>query len=239
VPYAYPEPEEFKADFDMPGIKYTIDVPSQEVPDERINAFYRSGTPEANAAVEEELVKPAKQTLNWLRHTGWEVSPSRLDDYTQQVVMGMLNRTGAVRNWRTNAPFRRSTALMLARRYISQGWPSETREKSGRIDTLDRATGGDHERRDDFSRIQGSVAKARQVIQRAVASLLDTDTSPMKNDEEKFVDALDSLRNPDRATIALDVLDQLATRYRRELPQVKLAVNRIQRHLKPLMRRAG
>ena len=151
------------AEMDIPPVRYSIDVPSQEVADEKINAFYRSGTPEANAAVQQELVKPARDTLRWLRHTGWEVDPSKLDDYVQQVVVGMLARTGAVPNWRTNPAFRRSTALMLARRYISQGWQSNTREKTGRSDSLDKATdiprGGGQ---DSFTKIQGSAAKARR-----------------------------------------------------------------------------
>ena len=40
VPYAYNEPEEFERSGDVPGIKYVIDAPSSEVPDEDINAFY-------------------------------------------------------------------------------------------------------------------------------------------------------------------------------------------------------
>src|SRR5208283_2279430 len=70
VPSGYPEPEEFNSGMDIPPIRYSIDVPSQEVADEKINAFYRSGTPEANAAVQWELVEPARNTLRWLRHTG-------------------------------------------------------------------------------------------------------------------------------------------------------------------------
>jgi len=36
--------------------KYSIDVPSQENADEKINSFYSSRTPEATAAVETELI---------------------------------------------------------------------------------------------------------------------------------------------------------------------------------------
>ena len=69
--------------------------------------------------------------------------------------------------------------------------------------------------------MRGSIATAREVIQRAIASVLDTDTSGMRDDEEKFVDALDSLNDPRRAMDALNVLDQLSARYERELPQVE------------------
>ena len=238
VPSGYPEPEESGRVGDIPPIRYSIDVPSQEVADERINAFYRSGTAEANAAVQLELVKPARDTLRWLRHTGWEVDPSKLDDYVQQVVMGMMARTGAVRSWRTNPAFRRSTALMLARRYISQGWGSETREKTGRGDILDRAT--DRKGLDSFATIQGSVARAREAVQRAIALLRDVDTAAMDgDDEEAFVAALRGLRSPNRAVDALDILDRLATRYERKLPQVKRAVERIRRHLEPLLRKVA
>ncbi len=241
VPSGYPEPEESGRVGDIPPVRYSIDVPSQEVADEKINSFYRSGTPEAHAAVEKELVKPAKDTLHWLRHTGWEVDPSKLDDYVQQVVMGMMARTGAVPNWRTNPAFRRSTALMLARRYISQGWAVGTREKTGQSDSLDRATdiprGGGQ---DSFARLQGSAAAAREVIQGAIASLRDVDTAAMSGDDkEAFIAALRGLRSPNKALDALDILDRLARRYQRELPQVKRAVERIRRHLEPLMRRVA
>jgi hypothetical protein len=238
VPYAYPEPEEFQQPDteDMPGIKYSIDVPSQELPDEEINAFYRSRTPEANAAVQQELVKPARDALGWLKRKGWEMAPARMDDYTQQIVMGMMQRTGSVQNWRANLGFRRATASMLARRFASQGWPSEKKERTGRAAALDTATRGTS-REDAFTRMQAGAATARQVIQRAIASLLDTDTSRMGDDEEEFVDALDSLNNPDKAMDALEVLDRLALRYKNELPQVRKAVDRIQRHVQPLLSR--
>ena len=73
VPAGYNEPEEFNWPGDsaeMPGIKYSIDAPSQEIPNEEINAFYRAGTPEANAAVERELMKPARDAVNWLKKQG-------------------------------------------------------------------------------------------------------------------------------------------------------------------------
>ena len=57
----------------------------------------------------------------------------------------------------------------------------------------------------------------------------------MRDDEEKFVDALDSLNDRRLAIDALDVLNQLSTRYERELPQVRRAVDRIQRHLDTLL----
>jgi hypothetical protein len=237
VPYAYPEPEEFQwPDMeDMPGIKYSIDVPSQEVPDEEINAFYRSGSQEANAAVEQELVKPARDALGWLKHRGWDMDPARMDDFVQQIVMGMMNRTGSVPNWRKNSGFRRATASMLAKRYASQGWPSASKEKTG---TLDRTTGVNRGSGEDrFTMMRASAATARQVIQRAIASLLDTNTSDMGVDEEEFVDALDSLNDPGKAMDALEVLDQLAARYANVLPEVRKAVERIKRHLEPLMRR--
>jgi hypothetical protein len=114
VAFAYTEPEEIQRQGDVPGIKYVIDVPSQEVPNEKVNAFYRSRTPEANTAVERELMKPARDAVVWLKKQGWINDPTKIDDYTQDVAMGMLNRTGAVENWRTNVGFRRATASMLA-----------------------------------------------------------------------------------------------------------------------------
>lgn len=122
VPYAYAEPEEFQPSDDMPGVRYSIDVPSKEIADEEINSFYRRGTSEAQAAVENELLKPARVAVTWLRNKGWSIDPGRMDDYTQQVVMGMMARTGSVQNWRKNPAFRSATANMLARRYASQGW---------------------------------------------------------------------------------------------------------------------
>lgn len=238
VPYAYPEPEEIQwpDTEDMPGIKYSIDVPSQEIPDEEINAFYRSRTPAANAAVQEELVKPARDALHWLKRKGWDMDPARMDDYTQQIVMGMLARTGSVGNWRANLGFRRATASMLARRFASQGWPSEKKERTGRAAALDTATRGTS-REDAFTRMQAGAATARQVIRRAVVSLLDTDTSDMGDDEGEFVDALDSFNNPGKAMDALEVLDRLSIRHKDALPEVRKAVDRIQRHLEPLMSR--
>ena len=235
VPYAYREPEEIGRAGDMPGIKFSIDVPSQEVPDEKINAFYRSGTPGAVEAVQQELEKPARDAVGWLRKRGWIDDPARMDDYVQQVVMGMLNRTGAVGDWRSNVGFRRATASMLARRYASQGWSSATKERAGQavVGMATRSNRGGGE--DEFSRMRRGAATARDVIQRAVASMLDMDTSSMGADEEKFVDALDSLKDPRRAINALGVLDRLSARYERKLPQVKRAVDRIKRHLDPLL----
>jgi hypothetical protein len=246
VPSDYPEPEPFDWPGgleDMPGIKYSIDVASQEVPDEKTNTFYRSRTPEANAAVQNELMKPARDAVSWVRKQGWVADSAKLDDLVQDIVVGMLNRTGAIPNWRANIGFRRTTAMMLARRFASQGWPSATRERTGHMGgqqeqpgTLDMATSRSRGRgEDDFSKMRGGVTKARAVIQRAMASLLDTDTSRMGGDEEAFVDALEELNDPDSAIAALDVLDQLATRYERELPQVKRAVDRIHRHLEWLV----
>jgi hypothetical protein len=129
-------------------IHYSIDVPSQEIPDEQINSYYRSGTPEANAAVQQELLEPARDAVNWLRTKGWIDDPTKIDDYVQDVVLGMLNRTGSVPNWHSNIGFRRATASMLARRFASQGWPSATKERTGHLGrgqgqayTLDTATG--------------------------------------------------------------------------------------------------
>jgi hypothetical protein len=250
VPYDYNEPEEFHWPDDaedMPGIKYTIDAPSAEVPDENINAFYQSQSPEAAEAVERELMKPARDAVGWLRNQGWIDDSSKVDDFIQDVVLGMLNRTGACQDWRNNLGFRRATAMMLARRFASQGWPSQAKEKSGRLhgdderpDDLDTATVGNRgEGEDRFDRMKGSVATARATIQRAMASLLDMDTAAMGDDEGEFVDALDALNDPDRAIAALDVLDQLSTRYQRELPQVRKAVDRIHRHLEALMNKVG
>ena len=57
----------------------------------------------------------------------------------------------------------------------------------------------------------------------------------MGADEEKFVDALDSLNDPDKAMDALDVLDRLSARHAAALPQVRRAVERIKRQLEPLL----
>ncbi|MGA2620870.1 MAG: hypothetical protein ABSF26_24880 [Thermoguttaceae bacterium] len=242
VPYAFNEPEEFQRRGDVPGIKYVIDAPSQEIPNEEINAFYRSGTPEANAAVQRELVAPARDAVNWLKRNGWDIDPAKMDDCVQQVVVGMLARTGAAQNWRANVGFRRATASMLARRYASQGWPAATKERTGHLgrgegqpDTVDLATGTDRGGEDEFSRMRGGTARARAAIQKAIASVLDIDTSNMGDDEAKFVDAIDSLSDPDQAIRALDTLDRLSTRHAAALPRVRKAVDRIQRHLKPLM----
>ena len=235
VPYGYPEPEEVGRSDEMPGIKYSIDVASQEIPDEEINAFYRSRKSEATAAVEQELEKPARDAVSWLRRQGWVNDPTRVDDFVQDVVIGMMNRTGAVPDWRKNIGFRRATAMMLARRFASQGWPSATREKAGQA-VVGMATGSNRNRgEDEFSRIRAGTGKAREVIQRAIASLLDADTSEMGDDEAAFVDALDSLNDPARTMDALNALDRLSTRYERSLPQVRRAVSRIQRHLEPLL----
>ena len=248
VPYGYPEPEELhwpeKSD-EMPGVKYVIDAPSSEIANEEVNAYYRSGTPEANAAVEKELLKPAKDAVNWLRQKGWIDDPAKMDDYAQAVAVGMLNRTGAIPNWRTNVGFRRATASMLARRYASQGWPGAAKERTGHMgggqdqpDAMDQAAGSNRTGGEDqFSRIQGGAAKARAAIQKAIASVLDIDTAGMGDDEEKFVDAIDSLSDPDQAVRALDVLDRLSARHAAALPQVRKAVDRIRQHLEPLMSR--
>lgn len=160
----------------MPGIKYSIDVPSQEIPDEEVNSFYRSGTPEANAAVEKELMKPARDAVMWLNEKGWISDPSKIDDCTQDVVMGMMGRTGSVQNWRSNVGFRRATASMLARRYAAQGWPSQARERSGHMSggdeqpgalqtaTASNRTGGE----DQFSRVQGGMQRRGQRFRRVL-----------------------------------------------------------------------
>ena len=124
---------------------------------------------------------------------------------------------------------------MLARRYASQGWPSATKEKAGQA-VVGRATGsGRGGGEDEFNRIRAGAGKAREVIQRAIAALLDADTSAMGDDEAAFVDALDSLNDPAKAMDALDTLDRLSTRHEKSLPQVRRAVRRIQRHLEPLL----
>jgi hypothetical protein len=244
VPYAFNEPEEFQRRGDVPGLHYSIDAPSQEKPDENINGFYRSGSVEANAAVQQELVKPAKDAVGWLKRKGWDIDPARMDDYIQQVVVGMLNRTGSVQNWRANVGFRRATASMLARRYASQGWPAATKERTGHLGrgqeqagALDMATGSNRQAGEDaYSRVQGGAARARQAIQRAIASILDIDTSSMGDDDEgRFIDAVDMLNDPKRAAKAMEILDRLSARHASALPQVRHAVDRIQRHLEPLM----
>jgi len=165
-------------------------------------------------------------------------------DYTQQVVVGMLNRTGSVQNWRKNPAFRSATANMLARRYASQGWPAEMKERTGQREDqpgiLAQATGSNRGGGEDtFSNIRASAANARQVIQRALATLLDADTSGMGGDEEDFVNALESLNSPGKTMDALEVLDRLSLRYASVLPQVRNAVGRIKRNLEPLMQRVG
>ena len=247
VPSGYPEPEEFKwpggAD-EVPPIRYSIDAPSQEVPNEEINAFYRSGSAEANVAVEHELMRPARDAVNWLKGKGWINDPAKVDDYVQDVVMGMLGRTGAIPNWRANIGFRRTTASMLARRFASQGWPSATKERTGQLDTGQddpgglQATASSNRQggQDVFTHIQGGAARARQAIQKAIASIMDIDTTSMgTDDEERFIDAVDMLNDPKRAALALKILDQLSARHASALPQVRQAVDRIQRHLEPLM----
>ena len=240
VPAGYNEPEEIAVG-EMPRIKYSIDVASQEMPDEAINAFYSGRTPEATDAVEKELLKPARDAVTWLKQKGWDIDPGRMDDYVQQVVMGMLARTGAVPNWRSNVGFRRATASMLARRYASQGWPLDAKEKTGRmaggedrpgIEATGSNRGGGE---DEFSRIRGGAAKAREAIQRAITFLLDADTSALGRDEEAFVDAIEQLNDPDQAMDALDVLDRLSVRHSAALPKVRQAVERIKRQLEPLL----
>ena len=149
----------------------------------------------------------------------------------------MLNRTGSVNNWRANVGFRRATASMLARRYASQGWPSETMERTGQTVAMDTATGtGSRAGEDAFTRVHGGAARARQAIQKAIASILNIDTSRMGGDDEgKFIDAIDSLADPAQAVRALNTLDRLSARHASVLPQVRHAVDRIQRHLEPLL----
>jgi hypothetical protein len=55
------------------------------------------------------------------------------------------------------------------------------------------------------------------------------------DDEEKFVDAIDQLSDPSQAARALNTLDKLSARHASALPQVRTAVDRIQRHLDPLL----
>ncbi len=212
VPYDYNEPEEFQWPDDaedMPGIKYTIDAPSSEVRDEQINAFYRSRSPESAEVVRLELEKPARDAVGWLRKQGWIDDPSKIDDFVQDVVMGMLNRTGACKDWRNNLGFRRATAMMLARRFASQGWPSQAKEKSGRLhgdddqsDFVQTATSNRSGGEDQYSRMQAGAARARAAIQQAIARVLDIDTAAMGGDEEAFVDAIDSLSDPSQAVRA-------------------------------------
>ena len=246
VPYAYNEPEEFQwpADKDdMPKLKYTIDAPSAEVPDENINAFYRSRTPEAAAAVQQELEEPARDAVGWLRKRGWIDDPSKVDDFVQDVILGMMNRTAAVPNWRSNIGFRRTTAAMLARRFASQGWPSAAKERTGQMrggddepDPVQTATGSNRQGGEDqFSRVQAGAARARAAIQKAIASVLDIDTTAMGDDEAQFVDSIDSLSDPTQAARALHVLDRLSTQHSAVLPQVRKAIDRIHRHLDPLL----
>ena len=59
------------------------------------------------------------------------------------------------------------------------------------------------------------------------------------DDKDALIAALRGLRSPNKALDALDILDRLATRYERKLPQVKRAVERIWRHLEPLMKRVA
>ena len=245
VPSGYPEPEDFKRQSEeVPGIHYSIDAPSQEVADQKINSYYRSGTPEANAAVEQELLKPARNAVNWLRTKGWIDDPAKVDDYVQDVVVGMLGRTGSVPNWRSNVGFRRATASMLARRFASQGWPSQTKERTGHMGRAEEQPGALYSAagsnrgggEDPLARVQGGVARARQAIQRVIASLMGIDTSKLGGEDgAKFTDAIDSLSDPKYAARAIGTLDHLAARYAVELPQVQQAMDRIHRHLEPLM----
>ena len=88
-----------------------------------------------------------------------------------------------------------------------------------------------------FSRMRAGAATARHVIQRAIVTLLDTDTSDMGADEEKFVDALKSLHDPSKAMDALDVLDRISHQYASVLPQVRKAVDRIRPYVQLLVSR--
>ena len=41
-----------------------------------------------------KLVKPATDAVNWLKRQGWIDDPTKVDDFVQDVVLGMMNRTG-------------------------------------------------------------------------------------------------------------------------------------------------
>jgi hypothetical protein len=129
-------------------------------------------------------------------------------------------------------------------RIASQGWPSEAKERTGHLDTgqdeagaLATASGSNRQDGENaFSHVQGGAARARDAIQKAIASILDIDTSNMGgNDEASFVDAIDTLSDPKHAARALNTLDKLSARHASALPQVRHAVDRIQRHLDPLL----
>jgi len=89
---------------------------------------------------------------------------------------------------------------------------------------------------DPLARVQGGVARARQAIQRVIASLMGIDTSKLGGEDgAKFTDAIESLNDPKYAARAIGTLDRLAARHAVELPQVQQAMDRIHRHLEPLM----
>jgi len=131
-----------------------------------------------------------------LRNKGWIDDPTRVNDLVQDVVMAMMGRTGSIPNWRP------TPAIAEARRVCSLDvlpprWPSATKEKTGRMGREDRpdlvqtATGSNRTAARPVQPDQGG-AQSPQAIQKAIASILDLDTSNMGDDEEKFVDAIDS-----------------------------------------------
>ena len=194
-----------------------------------------AGQPKRSKPCGKELEKPARDAVNWLKRQGWIDDPAKVDDYVQDVVIGMLNRTGAVPNWRNNVGFRRATASMLARRYASQGGRRERKRSwAGMLWTWQRETSRPRRRRvqQDSSRGNKSPRGHSEGHRRACSNGHVRQWATTKT---KFVDALDSLNDPAKAMDALDVLDRLSARYEKELPQVRRAVERIQRHLEPLM----
>ena len=114
VPSGYPEPEEFRSPEEIPAIRYSVDVPSQEMPDEETNAFYRSGSAEANAAVEKELVKPAHDVLNWLKGIWYRPPRSSMRVVSAKNSLGLHFPPGGKRDGTRYRP-RRTRAIRLRR----------------------------------------------------------------------------------------------------------------------------
>ena len=81
-----PEPEEVGRSDEMPGIKYSIDVPSQEIPDEEINAFYRSRTAGSHRRRRKGIGQASQGCRELAETQGLGTStPAKIDDFVQDV----------------------------------------------------------------------------------------------------------------------------------------------------------
>ena len=132
----------------------------------------------------QELMKPARDAVNWLKRKGWIIDPAKMDDYVQQVVMGMMGRTGSVQNWRCQcripAGHGEHVGSTVCVTGLAVGDERTNRANAWRRRSARSCADGDGSNRsggeDEFSRIQGGAARAREAIQRAIAAVLDIDT---------------------------------------------------------------